>query len=383
MKIFQKIFLCCEPNKELKQNTHELVYLEDNVISKSNNSNQDKLENKADSSSNSNFNSKINKLEASNEKYNSENNNTVTSSSFNNNINNNLVTIKNTFQEQIITNNFNKNSSPKIDEEKNNIEVKSKNSKNSILSILDLKANKNKEIEEIGGKLLLSGELFFWNQIVINTHGMKNGLRKKNDDFVYFGIKKTKDYKGDLYNDFIINFNYQQENNDTIGSNTGRVFEIYYNKKIKDYVLYFLHRNIFLYYKINNFIYFDINKEYYLILGNVFMTINVKRQSPSEKMIYILIEAEKNEDTIEKSFSQKQVPIKIGRLNCEININKTPVSKLHGIIDFSTNSQMFYYKDMGSSNGSTLLIRETDSIRLKGEMNFKLDDVPFKIQEIP
>jgi hypothetical protein len=38
---------------------------------------------------------------------------------------------------------------------------------------------------------------------------------------------------------------------------------------------------------------------------------------------------------------------------------------------------------MGSTNSSTLIIREGDSLKIKGEMNFKLEDVPFKIQEIP
>ena len=38
---------------------------------------------------------------------------------------------------------------------------------------------------------------------------------------------------------------------------------------------------------------------------------------------------------------------------------------------------------MGSTNGSTLIIRIGDTLKLKGEMNFKLEDVLFKIQEIP
>ena len=31
-------------------------------------------------------------------------------------------------------------------------------------------------------QIAITGELFFWNQIVINTNGIKGGLRKKNDD---------------------------------------------------------------------------------------------------------------------------------------------------------------------------------------------------------
>ena len=53
---------------------------------------------------------------------------------------------------------------------------------------------------------------------------------------------------------------------------------------------------------------------------------------------------------------------------------------MHSIIDF--NDDDFFYKDCGSTNGSTLLIREDDSLKINGEMNFKLEDISFKIKEI-
>ena len=43
---------------------------------------------------------------------------------------------------------------------------------------------------------------------------------------------------------------------------------------------------------------------------------------------------------------------------------------------------MFIYKDAKSTNGSTLLIKEDDILIIKGEMNFKLEDLSFKIKEI-
>ena len=52
----------------------------------------------------------------------------------------------------------------------------------------------------------------------------------------------------------------------------------------------------------------------------------------------------------------------------------------HGIIDISNN--MFYYNDMKSTNGSTLLLKEDDVLKIQGEMNFKLNDISFKIKEI-
>ena len=235
----------------------------------------------------------------------------------------------------------------------------------------------------MGSKLLLSGELFFWKEIILQTNGLKNSLRKDKDDHVFFGLKNKSNYAGVMYNDLIINFFWHQEDIDIIETNTGRVFEIYYNKKSKDYTLRFLHPNLILYYKINNFVYFNTGKEYYLLLGNVFMTINVKKTSPNEKTIVIQLEIDNNKP-IKYSFTQNQTPIKIGRLNsCEIAINSSTISKRHGIIEYSKNSQSFYYKDMGSTNCTTLLIKDGDNLKIKGEMNFKLEDVPFKIQEIP
>ena len=42
----------------------------------------------------------------------------------------------------------------------------------------------------------------------------------------------------------------------------------------------------------------------------------------------------------------------------------------------------FYYKDENSTNGSTLLIKEDDFLKLRGKMNFKLEDVGFTIKEL-
>ena len=80
------------------------------------------------------------------------------------------------------------------------------------------------------------------------------------------------------------------------------------------------------------------------------------------------------------TFEQKDVPIKIGRVNCTINIPKASISKLHSIIEFSDDN--YVYKDANSTNGSTLLIKEDDILKLKGEMNYKLEEISFKIKEI-
>ena len=147
-------------------------------------------------------------------------------------------------------------------------------------------------------------------------------------------------------------------------------------------MLHFLHPNLILYYKINNFFYFNFGKEYYFLLGNIFMSIYIQKAPSSEKIINIQIELENNK-SLRYCFTQNQTPIKIGRAKSEINIFSSSISKRHGIIEYSKITQSFYYKDMGSTNGSTLIIKAGDIIKMKGEKNYKLEDIPFKIQEIP
>ena len=270
---------------------------------------------------------------------------------------------------------------------KNNVSKNNNNAssnKGSVLTLNNLILN-NSNLEdkknELGSKILLSGELLFWKEIIITSNGLKNSLRKKSNDHVFLGVKNITDKSGESYNDLIVNFFYQEEDAGLVETKTGRTIEIFYNKKLKEFFLHFLHPNLILYYKINTFVYFTIGKEYYFLLGNTFMSINVKK-TQIEKIINIQIEIENNKP-IKYSFRQNQAPIKIGRGKTEINIFNSSISKVHGIIEYSKNSQSFYYKDMGSTNGSTLIIKESDTLKIKGEMNFKLEDVPFKIQEIP
>ena len=131
---------------------------------------------------------------------------------------------------------------------------------------------------------MLSGELFFWKEIIISSNGIKTSLRKEKDEHVFFGVKNILNKSGEPYNDLIINFFYHDEDTDLLETNTGRAFEIFYNKRVREYVLRFLHPNIILYYRINTFVYFFMGREYYFLLGNVFMSVNVKKKSPIEKV---------------------------------------------------------------------------------------------------
>jgi hypothetical protein len=251
--------------------------------------------------------------------------------------------------------------------------------KNSIINFNKFNTNLKDKAYEIKTKLVLSGDLFSNETIEINKYGMKNGLRQKNDGLTIFGLKENIDipniHSCDYYfSDFE---NIDENENRKI---TGKVFEIYLNKKDKKYTLYFLHNSLILYYKIKNDVFLNLDKDYFLILGDIFLTVHIKRNSSNnQKMIHIQADFE-NEKPKKYVFSPSETPIKIGRVNCQVEIKKPSISKLHSIIDYKNDN--FYYKDCGSTNGSTLLIREDDSLKIKGKMSLKLGDISFKITEV-
>jgi hypothetical protein len=233
---------------------------------------------------------------------------------------------------------------------------------------------------EIKTKLLLSGDLFPNQKIEIDKFGMKNGLRKKNDGLSIFGLKDNNENQNSPPSDYYFDIDKFDENSEVDVKASGRVFEIYLSKISRRYTLYFLHPSLILYYKINNDICFEVEKDYFIIIGDIFLTIQVKNDKDSnEKIIIIQIELE-NEKPQKYTFAQRDMPIKIGRVNCNIEIRKPSISKLHSIIEFKDDN--YYYKDCGSTNGSTLLIREDDSLTIMGEMSFKLEDVFFRIKEV-
>lgn len=224
-------------------------------------------------------------------------------------------------------------------------------------------------------KIVLTGELFNNDNIEIYKYGMKNGLRKKLDGMAIFGLKENVNDTDNNFCDYFLNLNNIDENNNGL-TRFGKVFKIYFDSKAKMYMLYFFHNSLILYYKITDYIFFDIDKDYFLILGDIFLTVNIKIVGTNKKQINIETEME-NEKLKQYTYSQDEAPIKIGRNDCNINIQNPSISKIHCIIHFSDG--VFYYEDSQSTNGSSLLVREDDILRIRGEMHLKLEDVSFKI----
>ena len=305
--------------------------------------------------------------------------------SSNNNNNNNIISINNNHNHFLNTQQFFQN----INKSFSFYHISSSSFKSPVLN-------------EKPKKLLLTGDLFFNQRLIITCQGLENSKRNKNDSSVFFATENVLDEVGSPFNDFIINLNKsktkkneeedeknlnEEDKNNNNGSGTGngdslhkRVFEISYQKNTNEYVLFFMHNSYILYYRINSFIYFELDKEYYFILGTVFLSIMVKNNSDTEKVICIKVETE-HEKPKKYHFSHNSKIIRIGRVDSDISIPKTCISKNHSVIEYSSQRQKYYYKDLNSTNGSTLLIREDDYIVIKGTMNFKLEDISFKIKE--
>ena len=227
--------------------------------------------------------------------------------------------------------------------------------------------------KKIKTKLKLAGELFSNKKLLIDKYGLKHNYKKEFNGIISFGISNVEhssyDYIFDSHVTEKLNKNKKYQN--------CKIFDILLDKTEKLFVLFLTHSSFLLYYKINEKINLDFETEYYFILGNVFMTINIKNM---EKLkIHIEIKNQ-NEKTKKYSFGLKDLPIKIGRENCNINIPKPSISKLHSYIYYENG--VFWYKDEYSKNGSTLVMKKDDYVKIKGKMNFKLEDIPFTIEEI-
>lgn len=249
--------------------------------------------------------------------------------------------------------------------------------RDSIISSSSSREIKNEEI--ISKKLLLSGKLFFNKNLLIDQKGLVGcSLRKKYDCSTFFGVSNIKDYKGVCYNDFIINYSLEFQ----IPLQSGRIFGITFINRTKEFKLILVNTSVILYYIIENYLYFQKDKEYFLFLGRVFLIISYRKIN---KEHIILIHIEQNSKILfEKTFTEKDTPLTIGRDSSnKIIINNPSVSKKHGEITYEEETELFKFRDLRSTNQSIMLLKDDDQLKIKGEMKFKLDDIPFKITELP
>ena len=413
MSSWISIFICCERVNYIKNKEVDI-----NSFSQKDDVEDEEDENKKEINNKKKV--KTNKKEADNLLINQTN-----SELFNNIIKNNISSDK----QNITLNNLNLDKSQKIinTEDFNNFSNKVINNNiinNNIIKITNNNNFLNMNQKDIGYisfcgqsnihkslisskvvNLELSGNLFFNQHLTISQNGLENSLRNKNEFPIFFGTEAIVGKNGFPYNDYIVNLNQKKktrqkienninndnENNDNNNNEKeirenenikgGRLFQILYDKNKNEYILNFIHKSLILYYRINNNpIYLDYDKEYYLILGNVFLSILIKTINEKKN---ICIKVETEDQKAEKANFEDEKKLIIGRgATCDIEIDKQCISKIHSSIEYDKDINQYYYKDNNSTNGSTLLIREDDSITLKGSMFFKLEDTSFIIKEV-
>ena len=120
-------------------------------------------------------------------------------------------------------------------------------------------------------KLKITGELFLNKKLLIDKYGLKHSKKKELNCITSFGISEQEN---NLY-DYIFDNNIIAKISKSKKYNKGKVFEILLDKNEKKYMLYYSHNSFLLYYKINNKINLELERDYFIILGKVFMTINI------------------------------------------------------------------------------------------------------------
>lgn len=245
-----------------------------------------------------------------------------------------------------------------------NMKVKDSNQSNSFIDTEIM--NKH--------ELVLSGELFWSKEIVIDCLGLKMGKRKKRDGMTVFGTGSAGKGLGDYTNDFVININ-----NSDYNKNTSSFFTIEYDKSEEKFFITKIIENVNIFHIIDYEYFLDINFEYSFIIGKIRVDLLLSQENQNQKFQFKVYDS--NNDIVTYDFTEKDIPISIGRSNCRINIKNSSISKIHAAVDFSNNYKRFYIKDMGSTNGTFYSLKYKNRLKLTGEMTFKLLDMNFSISE--
>lgn len=122
----------------------------------------------------------------------------------------------------------------------------------------------------------------------------------------------------------------------------------------------------------NKNFYLDNSKRYYIQLTNTIISLlanNVDKNITIK--ILNLNNSENNVNNNNKFFYElDKLPVTIGRINCNININKNYISKNHLTINYDNKLNQFYVRDNGSTNGSVILLKKGKDIKLEDKMFF-------------
>ena len=226
-------------------------------------------------------------------------------------------------------------------------------------------------------ELVLSGELFWNKDIVIDCLGLKMGKRKKKEGVTVFGTGAAGPSISDYNNDFVINIKNSEYN-----KNTSSFFTIEYDKPEEKFYITKVIKDVNISHIIDYEYFLDFGIEQFFLIGKIRVDILLSAFPENQNHIKISFKVyDTNNNISNYDFTEKDTPISIGRSNCRINIKNNSISKIHAAIDFSNDYKRYYIKDMGSTNGTFYSLEYKKRLKLTGEMKFKLFDMKFSISE--
>jgi hypothetical protein len=133
-------------------------------------------------------------------------------------------------------------------------------------------------------------------------------------------------------------------------------------------------------------------QNYNFLIGAIKMKMKIVKNERNESILNLAFifdeekgdkKGEKNEIVYRFNPFMDKMPITIGRINCDINLNNISVSKLHAQIDYIYDYDEYFIIDCKSTNGTYLLLKSPlNTMYVKRDLYLKLNESKFKIHYI-
>jgi hypothetical protein len=133
-------------------------------------------------------------------------------------------------------------------------------------------------------------------------------------------------------------------------------------------------------------------QNYNFLIGAIKMKMKIVKNERNESILNLAFifdeekgdkKGEKNEIVYRFNPFMDKMPITIGRINCDINLNNISVSKLHAQIDYIYDYDEYFIIDCKSTNGTYLLLKSPlNTMYVKRDLYLKLNESKFKIHYV-
>lgn len=231
-------------------------------------------------------------------------------------------------------------------------------------------------------ELRLSNELVWGKEVLIDRYGIKMGKRKNKKGVSIFGVGSTEVQCDNGYtNDFVINL----KNND-LGNVNVAIFSIEFEKCHEKFLLKRLSKKVKVFLSAIQGIELVKERDHCFYVGKVKLKIKLLGECGNENevnnnnrcQLTIKVKKDKN-DWQEQTFTS--FPVTIGRSSGAVIIKNNSISKVHAIIDYNKEFDIYYIKDMQSTNGTYKSIHYEDHVVIKDEMVFKVFETKLIVEE--